>query len=60
MRYSQDFRKRVIDFISTGGSKAETSRRFGVSRRCIYNWLDAEDPIAYEKPVPVNLICLPQ
>ena len=50
MRYSQDGRKRVIDFIASGGSKTETSRRFQVSRRCIYNWLDAADPFTYEKP----------
>ena len=52
MRYSQDGRKRVLDFIADGNSKAETSRRFQVSRRCIYNWLDAADPFTYEKPGP--------
>ena len=52
MRYSQELRKRVIDFIASGGSKAEASRRFQVSRRCIYNWLDAADPFTYEKPGP--------
>ena len=52
MRYSQDLRKRVLDFIAAGGSKAEASRRFQVSRRCIYNWLDAVDPFTYEKPGP--------
>ena len=52
MRYSQDLRKRVIDFIAAGGSKAEASRRFQVSRRCIYNWLDAADPFTYKKPGP--------
>ncbi|MDE0317722.1 MAG: IS630 transposase-related protein [Candidatus Poribacteria bacterium] len=49
MRYSQDLRKRVLDFIAAGGSKAEASRRFRISRRCIYNWLDAADPFIYEK-----------
>ena len=52
MRYSQDLRKRVIDFIAAGGSKAEASRIFQVSRRCIYNWLEAVDPFIYEKPGP--------
>ena len=52
MRYSPDLRKRVLDFIADGGSKAEASRRFSVSRRCIYNWLDATDPFTYEKPGP--------
>lgn len=54
MRYSNDLRKRVIDFIEAGGSKAEASRRFQVSRRCIYNWLEATDPFTYEKPGPRN------
>ncbi|MDE0315992.1 MAG: IS630 transposase-related protein [Candidatus Poribacteria bacterium] len=52
MRYSPDLRKRVLDFIADGGSKAEASRRFSVSRRCIYNWLEATDPFTYEKPGP--------
>ena len=52
MRYSSDLRKRVLDFISDGGSKAAASRTFEISRRCIYNWLNAEDPLAYQKPGP--------
>ena len=52
MRYSTDLRKRVLDFINTGGSKASAERTFCVSRRTIYNWLAAEDPFAYEKPGP--------
>ena len=45
-------RKRAIEFIEDGGSKAEASRRFQVSRCCIYNWLDAADPFTYKKPGP--------
>ncbi len=45
MRYSIDGRKRVFDFIDAGGSKAEASRRFQVSRTIIYHWLAAPDPI---------------
>ncbi len=60
MRYSQDGRKRVLDFIAAGGSKAEASRRFGVSRRCIYNWLDAANPLTYENRDLVILIGLIQ
>lgn len=52
MRISNDLRKRVIDFIANGGSKAEAARRFKVSRRSIYNWLKAEDPYTYDKPGP--------
>ena len=52
MRYSSDFRKRVLDFIEAGGSKSEASRRFTVSRPTIDNWLASTDPFAYERPGP--------
>ena len=53
MRYSLDLRKRVLDFITDGGNKVSAaSRTFQISRRCIYNWLNAEDPLAYKKPGP--------
>ena len=52
MSYSVDLRKRVLDFITNGGSKASAERTFGISRRTLYNWLEAEDPFAYEKPGP--------
>ena len=45
MRYSTDLRKRILDFINNGGSKAAAERTFGVSRRTIYNYLEAEDPL---------------
>ena len=35
MRYSTDLRKRVVDFIKAGGSKAEASRRFSITRATI-------------------------
>ena len=54
MRYSIDLRKRVLDFVEAGGSKAEASRRFSVSRTIIYEWLDASNPFTYEKPGPVD------
>ena len=47
-----DLRKRVLDFITNGGSKSAAERTFRVSRRTIYNWLEAEDPYACEKPGP--------
>ena len=52
MTYSTDLRKRVLDFINNGGSKAAAERTFSISRRTIYNWLEAEDAFASEKPGP--------
>ena len=52
MSYSSDLRKCVLDFVDNGGSKAEAERTFGISRRTIYNWLEAEAPFASEKPGP--------
>ena len=52
MSYSSDLRKRVLNFLSSGGSKAEASRTYNVSRTCIYNWLGAEDPLRRQKPGP--------
>ena len=52
MAYSTDLRKRVLDFVNTGGSKAEAERTFHVSRRTIYNWLGTEDPLTRKKPGP--------
>ena len=52
MAYSTDLRKRVLDFINNGGSKAAAKRTFGISRRTIYNWLETGDPLVYEKPGP--------
>lgn len=52
MRYSTDLGQRVLDFVNEGGSKAAASRIYGVSRTCIYNWLNAEDPLAYKNPGP--------
>ena len=52
MSYSSDFRKCVLDFVAKGGSKAEASRRFGISRGIIYKWLVAPDPLTAQKPGP--------
>ena len=52
MAYSTDLRKRVLDFIDNGGSKVAAQRTFSVSRRTIYNWLEAKDPLASKKPGP--------
>ena len=52
MSYSSDLRKSVLDFLNNGGSKAEASRAYGVSRTSLYNWLAAEDPLTCKKPGP--------
>jgi transposase len=52
MSYSSDLRKSVLDFLNNGGSKAEASRIYGVSRTSLYNWLAAEDPLTCQKPGP--------
>lgn len=52
MRCSQDLRKRVIEFVRGGGSKAEAARRFQVSRSSVYNWTNVPDGLAYQRPGP--------
>src|SRR5687768_2939790 len=52
MRCSQDLRKRVIEFVWGGGSKAEAARRFQVSRSSVYNWTVVPDGLAHERPGP--------
>ena len=58
MRYSTDLRKRVLDFIKAGGSKAEASRRFSITRVTIDRWLKAKDPFAYYKPGGLGLLTM--
>ncbi len=43
MTYSIDLRKRVVNFVNEGGSKAEASRRFEVSLWCVDDWCKRED-----------------
>ena len=43
MTYGIDLRKRVVDFVNEGGSKAEASRRFEVSLWCVDDWRKRED-----------------
>ena len=43
MTYSLDLRKRVVDFVNEGGSKAEASRRFEVSLWGVDDWCKRED-----------------
>ena len=39
MRYSRDLRQRVVEFVWSGGSKAEAARRFQVGEASVYRWL---------------------
>jgi putative transposase len=39
MSYSNDLRKKVIDFIENGNSIAEAARVFNITRTTIYRWL---------------------
>ena len=43
MTYSLDLRKKVVSFVSDGGSKSEAVRLFKISRDTLYRWLNAED-----------------
>ena len=52
MRCSADLRKRVINFVKSGGSKTEAAYRFQVSRGSVHNWTAAEDGLSYKKPGP--------
>ena len=52
MRCSTDIRKRVIEFVRGGGSKAEAARRFEVSRASVYHWLKSPDGLSYKRPGP--------
>lgn len=51
-RCSSDLRKRVINFVKSGGSKTEAAYRFQVSRGSVHNWTAAEDGLSYKKPGP--------
>ena len=52
MRCSSDLRKRILDYVRGGGSKAAAARRFQVSRASVYNWLKAPDGLAYQRTGP--------
>jgi len=43
MTYSIDLRKRVVEFVQNGGSKAEASRRYQVSLWCVNDWYKRDD-----------------
>jgi transposase len=39
--YALDLRERVVNFIQSGGSKAEAARRFDLARSSVYRYLEA-------------------
>jgi transposase len=39
--YALDLRQRVVNFIKSGGSKAEAARRFDLARSSVYRYLEA-------------------
>ena len=43
MTYSIDLRKRVVEFVQNGGSKAEASCRYKVSIWCVNDWCQRKD-----------------
>jgi transposase len=51
MRCSSDLRKRVIEFVRCGGSKAEAARRFQVSAMSVHRWVKP-DGLTYKRPGP--------
>ncbi len=44
MRCSGDLWQRVVDFVRSGGSKAEAARRFKVGEASMYRWLTHTRP----------------
>jgi len=52
LAYSEDLRKRVVDFVEQGGSEAEAQRLFQVSEWCVYDWLKRGKNLKAAKPGP--------
>ena len=51
MRCSSDLRQRVVEFVRSGGSKAEAARRFRVGEASVDRWLKPGG-LAYKRPGP--------
>ncbi|HON31035.1 MAG TPA: IS630 transposase-related protein [Ottowia sp.] len=52
MAYSEDLKKRVLAFVTAGGSKAEASRRFSVARCTVFVWVGQPADHQRRKPGP--------
>jgi len=48
MTYSVDYRSLVVNFVRSGGSKAEASRRFLVSIWCVKDWCKRDNLLPKE------------
>lgn len=55
MAYSPDLRKRILDYVETGGKKSEAACLFSVARSTIDRWLAAENPFAIRKTGPKKM-----
>ena len=51
MAYSIDLRERVVNFVNNGGSKAQSARKYEVSRWCVSDWCKRSDlaPLKVER-----------
>lgn len=45
-----DYRRRVVEYVAEGGSKAEAARLFKISRDTLYKWLAAGAAALTPKP----------
>jgi len=52
MSHSIDLRKRVVDYVEGGGSKAEAARRFSVSLWCVNDWMTRKGNLKPRRPGP--------
>ena len=50
MAYSEDLRKRVLDFVAEGGSKQAAAERFNVAFSTVYLWCQTPEKVRAEKP----------
>jgi putative transposase len=39
--YTLDLRERIVHFVQAGGAKTEAARRYNVSRKTVYRYLEA-------------------
>ena len=52
MAYSRDLKRRVLDFVAQGGSKAQAARRFQINTCTVFVWLGQPADHRPGKPGP--------
>ena len=52
MAYSEDLRKRVLDFVAEGGSKQAAAERLNVGLSTVFLWCKTPEKLKAEKPGP--------